>query len=71
MIETSLELAAGAEPYLDLGEAGSVFGTIVWAEGNQSGLNFQERFDMARLVYAKPQLSSDGETVVRFKSRND
>jgi len=71
MIETSFELAAGAEPYLDLGEAGSVFGTIVWAEGNQSGLNFQERFDMARLVYAKPQLSSDGETVVRFKSRND
>ncbi len=70
MVETSFELAPGAEPYLDLGEAGSVFGTIVWAEGNQSGLKFHERFDMSRLVYAKPQLSSDGETVVRIKSRN-
>lgn len=71
MIETSFELAAGAEPYLDLGEAGSVFGTIVWAEGNQSGLKFHERFDMSRLAYAKPRLSSDGEGVVRFGTRND
>jgi hypothetical protein len=71
MIETSFELAARAEPYLDLGEAGSVFGTIIWAEGNQSGLKFHERFDMSRLAYAKPKLSGDSENVVRFGLRND
>jgi hypothetical protein len=68
MIETSFELASGAEPFLDLGEAGSVFGTIVWAEGNHSGLKFHERFDMSRLANSKPALSGDSENLIRFPS---
>lgn len=63
MIETSFELAAGAEPFLDLGEAGSVFGTIMWTEGHHAGLKFHERFDMSRLAYAKPGLTGDGSIV--------
>jgi hypothetical protein len=70
MIETSFELAPGAEPYLDLGEAGSLFGTIVWAQGDQSGLKFHERFDMARLAHAKPELSAESASLVRFGPRD-
>lgn len=66
MIETSFELAVGAEPYLDLGATGSIFGTIVWAEGNQSGLKFHQRFDMALLAHAKPRLSSASANLIRF-----
>jgi hypothetical protein len=69
MIETSFELAAGAEPFLDLGEAGSIFGTIVWIEGNHAGLRFHERFDMSRLSFAKPELSGGGGTIVSFGGR--
>jgi hypothetical protein len=68
MIETSFELSPGTEPYLDLGEAGSIFGTIVWAQGDQSGLKFEERFDMGRLAHAKPELSGDSGALVRFGS---
>lgn len=66
MIETSFEMAPGAEPYLDLGEAGSIFGTIVWAAGDQSGLEFHERFDLALLARTKPQLSAGSAPLVRL-----
>ena len=66
MIETSFELTPGAEPYLDLGEAGSLFGTIVWAADDKSGLKFHERFDLGRLAHAKPELASGALPLVRF-----
>ena len=44
-IETSAQLVIGAEPLLDLGEAGSVFATVVWTSGDQAGLRFNEPFD--------------------------
>jgi PilZ domain len=66
LIETSFELAPGADPFLDLGKAGSVFGTIVWSKGNHSGLKFHERFDITRLANARPHLRSDAGNVVRF-----
>jgi hypothetical protein len=68
MIETSFELAPGAEPYLDLGEAGSLFGAIVWAHGDQSGLKFHQRFDLAKLAHARPELSDDARRLIRFGS---
>lgn len=71
MIETSFELTAGAEPYLDLGEAGSIFATVVWSIGDQSGLKFHQRFDMANLAHARPQLSNDGADLIRFGSRKN
>lgn len=69
MIETSVELALGAEPYLDLGEAGSVFGKIVWTAGEQSGLRFERPFDLALLAHSRPQLTKGGDNIVQFGSR--
>jgi hypothetical protein len=69
MIETSVELAVGAEPYLDLGEAGSVFGKIVWSAGDHSGLRFEKPFDLAQLAHARPQLTKGGDNIVQFGSR--
>lgn len=68
MIETSFELTPGAEPYLDLGEAGSIFATVMWSAGDQSGLKFHQRFDIAELAQAKPQLAGGAEALVRFGS---
>jgi hypothetical protein len=56
-IECDRILAVGAEPLLDLGEAGSVFGTITWTVGDQAGLSFHTPFDMTMLAKAKPQLA--------------
>lgn len=71
MIETSVDLSPGAEPYLDLGEAGALFGTIVWTAGDQAGLMFQHPFDMARLAHAKPEIADAGAGPrVRFGSDN-
>ena len=68
MIETSFELTPGAEPYLELGDAGAIFVSVVWAAGDQAGLKFHQPFDMARLAYAKPELSGGGEQLIRFGS---
>lgn len=52
-IESSATLVPGAEPLLDLGEAGSVFATVVWTAGTQSGLRFNQPFDLAQLPRAR------------------
>lgn len=45
-IETSAALVTGAEPLVDLGEAGSIFATVVWTSGDQAGLRFNQPFDL-------------------------
>jgi hypothetical protein len=45
-IETSAALVPGAEPLLDLGDAGSVFATVVWTIGDQAGLRFHQPLDL-------------------------
>lgn len=57
-IETSAALVPGAEPLLDLGEAGSVFATVVWKSGDQAGLHFNQPFDLKQFPKARPH----GET---------
>jgi hypothetical protein len=57
LIESERVLPVGAEPLLDLGEAGSVFGTVTWTVGDQAGLSFHTPFDMTMLAKAKPQLA--------------
>ena len=66
MIETALALSPGSEPYLDLGEAGAVFGTIVWKAGDHAGLAFHQTFDLTALAHARPQLTGDCGSLVRF-----
>lgn len=57
LIECETSLPVGAEPLLDLGEAGSMFGTVTWSVGDQAGLKFHSSFDMSQLARAKPQLA--------------
>jgi hypothetical protein len=58
LLDCSKRLPLGAEPLLDLGEAGSFFGTVSWANGNQVGLKFHEPFDVTRLARSKPQVAA-------------
>ncbi len=57
MIESSATFAEGAEPLLDLGEAGTLFATVTWVHGDQVGLSFQRPFDMSQLARSKPEVA--------------
>ena len=57
LIECQTPLRVGAEPLLDLGEAGQLFATVTWAVGDQAGLKFQTTFDLAQLARTKPDLA--------------
>ena len=56
MIECSIPLPIGAEPLLDLGEAGSIFARVSWSCGDQVGLAFQTEFDLGELAKSRPDL---------------
>ena len=57
LVECQTPLRVGAEPLLDLGEAGQVFATVTWAVGDQAGLKFQKPFELAHLAKTKPDLA--------------
>ena len=57
LVECATPLPVGAEPLLDLGDAGSVFARVSWACGDQVGLAFQTEFDLADLVKSRPDLT--------------
>ena len=57
LIECQTPLRVGAEPLLDLGEAGQVFATVTWAVGDQAGLKFQKPFELSQLAKAKPDVA--------------
>jgi len=57
LVECQTPLRVGAEPLLDLGEAGQIFATVTWAVGDQAGLRFQKAFDLSQLARAKPELA--------------
>lgn len=57
MIESSATFPEGAEPLLDLGDAGQLFATVSWVHGDQVGLTFQQSFDLALLARAKPEVA--------------
>jgi hypothetical protein len=57
LIESEAALAVGAEPLLDLGGAGSVFGTVAWIVGDQAGLRFHEPFDLNHLARSRPEIA--------------
>lgn len=58
MIESPLAFPAGAELYLDLGEAGSLFATVSWAHGDQVGLEFAQTFNIANLAKVRPDVAA-------------
>jgi len=74
MIETSAALSPGAEPLIDLGEAGSVFGTVVWAAEGRAGLRFKEPFDWTLLLGPRaeaPQHHWEPPAHLRPEARGD
>jgi hypothetical protein len=57
LIEGGPAFKVGAELLLDLDEAGTPFATVSWVCGDQAGLEFRRRFDLARLAKSKPELA--------------
>jgi len=56
MIECQTALPVGAEPLLDLGDAGTIFATVTWGVGDEVGLKFHEPFDLNQLAKSKPEV---------------
>lgn len=57
MIECEALLRVGAEPLLDLGDAGQIFAVVSWVVGDQVGLRFQQPFDLTQLARSRPQIA--------------
>lgn len=57
LIDCDILLPVGAPLLLDLGEAGTIFGKVAWAMGEQAGLTFDQLFDLAQLAKAKPDVA--------------
>ena len=57
-VEFTVPLPVGAEPLLDLGEAGSVFTTVTWVVGDQAGLRFAQPFDLSELAKSRPEVAA-------------
>lgn len=57
LIDCQAMVHVGAEPLLDLGEAGSVFATVSWVVGDQVGLKFHTPFDLGLLAKARPEIA--------------
>jgi len=57
LIDCPFNMRVGAEPLLDLGDAGSIFATVAWVVGEQVGLKFQNEFDLSQLSRNRPQVA--------------
>ena len=57
LLDAPHPLPTDAEVYLDLGAAGSLFANVSWSRGDQLGLQFAERFDIAQLAKLRPDLA--------------
>lgn len=57
LIDCDIPLPVGAALLLDLGEAGTIFGKVAWAMGDQAGLTFDQAFDLGHLAKAKPEVA--------------
>lgn len=57
LVESPRRFPLGAELYLDLDDAGSLFASVRWVKGDQIGLSFAEPFDIAELAKARPMVA--------------
>ena len=57
MIECSAPVRVDTEPLLELSEALSVSGTVVWAVGDQVGFRFHSPFEMSQLAESLPEVA--------------
>ena len=58
LVECPANLPAGTTVSLDLGEAGKVAATVVWSRGDQTGLSFDQTFDVRSLAKAAPDVAT-------------
>jgi hypothetical protein len=57
MIESTDPVLVGGQAILELGEDGFIPATISWLIGDQVGLRFRRKFDMAQLARSRPQVA--------------
>ena len=66
MIQGDFSLPIGGQPLLDLGEAGTIFGTVAWTFGDQAGLRFDQPFDLSLLAKARPEVAAAERNVPTY-----
>ncbi|MCM8556482.1 PilZ domain-containing protein [Sphingomicrobium sediminis] len=71
LVEGNGYFPQGVELLLDLGEAGTVFATVSWSRGGQTGLHFKDPFNVSALAEAKPSLTTDWQTPDYLKAHNE
>lgn len=58
LVQSGNPLPEGAQVYLDMKAAGRHAATVKWTRGDQSGLQFDELFDIHLLAHATPEIAS-------------
>jgi hypothetical protein len=57
MIESSDPVLVGGQAILELGDDGFIPATVAWLIGDQVGLSFRSKFDMAQLARSRPEVA--------------
>jgi len=58
MIELSEPVLVGGQAILELGDDGFIPATVAWLVGDQVGLSFRSKFDMAQLARSRPEVAA-------------
>ena len=58
MIELSEPVLVGGQAILELGDDGFIPAAIAWLVGDQVGLSFRSKFDMAQLARSRPEVAA-------------
>lgn len=59
LIECPVSLPSGVTVYLELEKIGRLAATVSWSRGDQTGLTFEEAFDVLTLSQAAPEVAPD------------
>jgi hypothetical protein len=59
LIECPVNLPSGVVVYLELERVGRLAATVSWSRGDQTGLAFEEAFDVLKLSNAVPEVAPD------------
>ena len=57
MIESNDPVLVGGQAILELGDDGFIPATVAWLLGDQVGLRFRSKFDMAQLARSRPEVA--------------
>jgi len=74
MIESPDPVLVGGQAILELGEDGFIPATIAWLVGDEVGLRFRSKFDMAQLARSRPEVAPAkwvAPDYLRAKATND